>query len=267
MEHIFLALIGITMGFLGGMLGIGGSIVMIPSLVFVFGENQHVYQASAMICNFFVGIGSISVHLRKRSMMPHILKQLVPSAVLSAMAGVFVSNSQIFSGGNSYILARIFGVFLLYVIFYNVIRLRNRHNTAMHDFDISHTTRSGTPVILCGILSGFTAGLLGIGGGIILVPAQQLFLKMPIKRAVINSAATIVAIALAGALYKNLSLCHHGLSVLESLKIAIFIIPGALAGSIIGSRVLHKLPVKVVRIVFICLAIPASYKLIMLTGI
>ncbi|NIA17514.1 MAG: sulfite exporter TauE/SafE family protein, partial [Planctomycetes bacterium] len=36
-------LIGLSMGLAGGLLGIGGSVVMIPTMFFVFGENQHLY--------------------------------------------------------------------------------------------------------------------------------------------------------------------------------------------------------------------------------
>ncbi len=43
------------MGLFGGLLGLGGSTIMIPALVMVFGENQHLYQAAAMICNFVGG--------------------------------------------------------------------------------------------------------------------------------------------------------------------------------------------------------------------
>ena len=55
MEYITLLAIGLVAGFLGGLLGIGGAVVMIPALIWAFGENQHLYQAATMICNCFVG--------------------------------------------------------------------------------------------------------------------------------------------------------------------------------------------------------------------
>lgn len=63
MDYFILALIGIAMGSFGGLLGIGGSVVTIPALVLAFGENQHLYQASAMLCNFFVGGAATLVHI------------------------------------------------------------------------------------------------------------------------------------------------------------------------------------------------------------
>jgi len=73
MEYLALATIGIVMGLFGGLLGIGGSVVMIPALVFLFGENQHLYQASAMICNFFVGGASVVVHKKADVLMTGVI--------------------------------------------------------------------------------------------------------------------------------------------------------------------------------------------------
>ena len=44
MDYVTLVLIGLSMGLLGGLLGIGGSVVMIPALVFVRGENQRLLR-------------------------------------------------------------------------------------------------------------------------------------------------------------------------------------------------------------------------------
>jgi uncharacterized membrane protein YfcA len=264
-----------VMGLFGGLLGIGGSVVMIPALVFVFGENQHLYQASAMICNFFVGTAATIVHRNADVLMRDIIKWLVPAAAFGIIIGVAISNSSVFAGGNSYLLARVFGLFMVYVIVYNCLRFGRKRRGGADGFDISKTRRSVPLTILCGLLTGISAGLLGIGGGTICIPTQQLFLKMPLKRAISNSAATIASIALIGAFYKNITLPQHnivgspfcdalqnGNPVIESLKIAVIVTPGAIVGAFLGGRVMHKLPSSVVRAVFILLAALASYKLL-----
>lgn len=261
MDYLILASIGVLMGFFGGLLGIGGSVVMIPALVFVFGENQHLYQASAMICNFFVAAASVMVHKKADVLVTDVVKWLVPAAALGIIIGVAVSNSYLFAGGRSYLLARIFGLFMFYVVVYNCFRFTNPRGGA-DGFDISKTRRSVPLALLCGLLSGIPAGLLGIGGGTICVPLQQLFLKMPLKRAIANSAATIASIALVGAFYKNITLPQHNISMVESLKIAAVVIPGAIMSAFLGSRSMHKLPRNVVRAVFILLSALACYKLL-----
>ncbi|MHC4418759.1 MAG: sulfite exporter TauE/SafE family protein, partial [Planctomycetota bacterium] len=202
MDYLIFAAIGIVMGLFGGLLGIGGSVVMIPALVFALGEDQHLYQASAMICNFFVGTTAAIVHRKADVLVLDVIKWLVPAAAVGIIIGVAVSNSSAFARGNSYLLARVFGLFLIYVVIYNYLKLR-RDGDQADDLDISKTHRSIPLTILCGLLTGVPAGLLGIGGGTVCVPAQQLFLRMPLKRAISNSAATIASIALVGAFYKN----------------------------------------------------------------
>jgi len=262
MYYLTLAVIGLAMGVFGGLLGIGGSIVMIPALVFAFGENQHLYQASAMICNFCVGAASAFVHKKADVLVPHVIRWLIPSAALATIAGVAISNCSVFAGRNSYLLARIYGFFLLYVVAYNLPRLRTGGYGGAGGLDISTVKRSIPLTILCGLLTGISAGLLGIGGGTVCVPAQQLFLKMPLKRAISNAAATIAAIAVMGAVYKNLTLSQHDIRIAESLTIALFVIPGAVIGAVVGGRLMHKLPVKLVRIVFILLAALAASKML-----
>jgi uncharacterized membrane protein YfcA len=261
MDYLVLAAIGIMMGLFGGLLGIGGSVFMIPALVFAFGENQHLYQASAMICNFFVGTTAAMVHKKADVLVLDVIKWLVPAAAVGIIIGVAISNSSAFARGNSYLLARIFGTFMIYVVIYNCFKLRVGSGRA-GDYDISKTRRSILLTILCGLLTGIPAGLLGIGGGTVCVPAQQLFLKMPLKRAISNSAATIASIALVGAFYKNITLPQHSIEITESLRIALFVIPCAIVGAYLGSRAMHKLPSNVVRVVFILLCALACYKLL-----
>ncbi len=264
MDYIILGAIGVLTGLLGGLLGIGGSIVMIPALVFIYGENQHLYQASAMICNFFVGAVSAIVHKDADTLVTDTIKWLIPSAVLGIIIGVAISNSSVFARQNSYILARIFGIYLIYAIFYNCLRFFNSRGGKKR-FDITNVRRSVLLSILCGLLTGIPAGLLGIGGGIVCIPAQQFFLKMPLKNAISNSAATIAVIAIAGAFHKNVTLSQHNIAITDSLKIAMFFVPGAILGAFLGSQQLHRLSNNIVRAIFILLAALASYKLLIVT--
>lgn len=262
MDFIIYLLIGLFMGLFGGLLGIGGSVIMIPALVFVYGENQHLYQAAAMFCNFFVGVSAALIHKKADFIMTDVVKWIVPFALVSMIFGVALSNSSLFAGKvNSYLLARVYGGFMLYVVIYNILRLGTAV-TGSGSFHVSNVKRSSLLAGLCGALTGFPAGLLGIGGGTVCTPTQQLFLKMPFKRAISNSAATFASIALIGAVYKNLTLGQHGIDMMDSLRIAIGIIPGAIVGALVGSKYLHVLPKNLVRIVFIGVLALASYKLL-----
>ena len=264
MDLLTYLIIGLGMGLLGGMLGIGGSVIMIPALTFIKGENQHLYQAAAMICNFFVASASMIAHKKANALHKDTLIRLIPAALIGIVGGVMLSNTALFQGNNSYLLARAFGAFLIYVIAYNSYRLF----LDIHP-NITVVTKPMPPKkiasifsVCCGAITGLAAGLLGIGAGTVATPLQQVTLKLPLRNAMSNSAVTIVCISWLGAIFKNATLAQHGIHVTESLKIATCVIPGAILGSLIGSHLMHALPKNVVRVLFILVCILAVVKLL-----
>jgi len=256
MGWIVPGLIGLSAGVLGGLLGIGGSLVIIPALVIYLsytsgyqGVEQHLIQAAAMITNVFVAAPSVLAHLRARAVMPSIVWYLVPSALVGILTGVALSNSSAFARENGIYLALILSGFLVYVIGYNIWRLAWPPGTGRR----AEEALRAPPwkVVAVGLPTGVFAGLLGVGGGAICVPIQQVVLKIPLRRAIANSATTIVFVSCVGATYKNLTLGQHGVAVGRSLLLAATLIPTAILGSYFGGRLTHVLPQRMLRIVFI----------------
>ena len=264
MDYLVICIIGLAMGTFGGLLGIGGSVIMIPAMLWQFGENQHLYQASAMICNVFVATAATIAHKKTKLISIDILKFLVPTAAVGVIAGVAFSNSQLFAEDNSKYLAKLLGAFLIYVAIDNIIKLQTSKKQSIGLSDIS-TKKIIALKIVTGMMTGFAAGLLGLGGGVVCVPLQQILLKMPLKKAIANSAATIIPIAIIGAILKNGTLGQHEIEVTESLKIAAIIIPAATVGSFCGGKLVHIFHENIVRIIFICLMILSCFKLLTTT--
>ena len=216
-DFVILVLIGIVMGLFGGLLGIGGSVVMIPAMVIFFKGNQHLYQAAAMICNFFVAISAVIVHRKARVLVVDVVRWLVPAGMVGILAGVWLSNIEFFAGTNTKNLTRAFGLFLIYVVIYNSLKF-GKYDGGKDGLDLSASKRSTSLTLFSGLLTGLSGGLLGMGGGSVCTPMQQLCLKMPLKRAISNSSALIASTALIGALYKNITLSEHSIAVVDSIK-------------------------------------------------
>jgi len=264
MDYIILILIGVVMGLFGGLLGIGGSIVMIPALIIFFREkaaDQHLFQAAAMICNFFVATSALIVHRREKVLVPEILKFLVPAGIVTILLGVWLSNIPFFSGAKSSNLTKFFAFFMIFVAILNILKL-HKSPGGSSGFDIDHVKTSKPKTIIIGAATGIYAGLLGLGGGAFCTPLQQLFYKMPLKRAIAHSTALIASMSLIGAVYKNATLPAHDHRIIDSLRIAVVVVPTAFIFSYIGSRLMHKLPKNVVRIAFIALLIIAAIKIL-----
>ncbi len=273
LEIVILAATGSVAGVLGGLLGIGGSIVMIPAMLLLFGnrhgvESQHLYQAAAMIVNFFVASSAAYRHMKAGKMVWPVLKMMIPAAIIGSVAGVYISNLPAFSGHGTIWLSRIFGLFVLYVMLYNLWGVLRPAKTA--DMVMEPAGRiAGWKSALVGLPVGLGGGLLGIGGGVVAVPLQQIALRIPLQRSIADSSMTIVFVATFGAITKNWTLSQHvgpngvPFAVTQSLLIAGILIPTAFAGAWVGARLTHSMPLGWLRIVFACLMLYAGCKLLM----
>jgi len=261
-DYLILAVIGLLAGVLGGLLGIGGSVLMIPAMSLVFGPAQHLYQGAAMMVNFFVVAPAVVQHRRAGAILGPVVRVTAPAAVLGVVVGVWLSSGPWFQGDKEVYLSRTFGAFMLYAAGYNLYRLRPRRPLP----DIDHSAARSIPwwktASMVGLPMGLAAGLLGIGGGSLAVPLQQVFLRIPLRRAIANSAATIVLLSLVGAGYKNYSNTGAGVPFPEALKLAMFLIPTALIGGYFGGRLTHTLPRRTLRLVVVVLMIYGGISLI-----
>ena len=68
--------------------------------------------------------------------------------------------------------------------------------------------------------------------------------------------------ALVGSVLKNATLYKHNIAVSESIKIAVVVIPSAVIAGFTGARLMHVLPKRYVRMVFVALLVLASYKML-----
>jgi uncharacterized membrane protein YfcA len=261
MDYVTLSIIGLVMGCFGGLLGIGGSTIMIPAMLMAFGPNQHLYQAAAMLCNFFVAFSAVLAHKKANALVAPALKKMIPTAVVGIIIGVTLSNLPVFAGDKSYLLSRCFGGFLIYVAIYNCFKFRVQEVGILTQE--RYEGADGFASLCVGGASGVGAGLLGIGAGTISTPFQQLLMKMPLRNAMSNSAAMIMSVALVGGVYKTVTLGQHGVEPIEAIKIAGIIVPTALVGGYAGGHLMHRLPVNVVRAIFVALLIVASCKMLM----
>ena len=267
---VIIGLIGLVAGTLGGMLGVGGSVVMIPALAVLFGtgKNQHFYQATAMAVNVAIAIPAAMRHRKAGALNTDVLRWMLPVAMVAIVLGVLASNMPVFrdrSGGTW--LGRVLAVFLVYVIIVNIRKLLR--TKAKREADRSRPMRV-TPVRSGGVgaVMGSAAGLLGIGGGGLAVPLQQTLLKLPLRSAIANSSFVMVFSAAIGATLKLATLTPHysnGLSGRPAWQTALLLgsvlAATAIVGSRIGAKLTHTLPLGYVRVAFITMMVAAAIKM------
>lgn len=242
---------------------------MIPALTEVLGPDQHRYQAAAMIVNFFVVVPAVIQHRRAGAIQPRNVLRLIPLATVAVIGGVLISELPVFRDFGEAYLRLIFGVFLLIVSLTDLTRIaRTARAERLATADNGNDPTSGQRIregekegdtnhwssaAAVALPTGLLAGMLGVGGGMLAVPLQRKFLSVPMRSAIANSATIIVVTSLVGAALKNVAYARiHG-SASESLTLAAALIPTAIVGSYIGSGLTHKLPVRVIKTVFLVL--------------
>lgn len=235
--------VGLCAGLLGGLLGIGGSIIMIPGLALALRdanpESQHLYQAAAMAVNVAVAAPAAVRHRRAGTVRTDSFRVLLPSAAVAIVAGALVSN--LIPGLT---LKRIFGVFLIYVAVTEVWKVVRRKK----DHEAGAPRPDAWRLILTGGVMGFAAGVLGIGGGVIAVPLMLALCRMPMKHAIGLSSAVMCLTAGVGAALKIGTLGEHGYAPAQGAILAVALAPTAVIGGHFGAALTHKLPVNAVRI-------------------
>ncbi len=245
MDIVVLILIGLITGAFGALLGLGGGIILIPALNQVFGAHQHLHQACAMILNFVVVTAAVYGHRKAGVLRYDILKSTIPAAICGVILGVELSEMRLFEGEQQRLLTALFGVFLLCAAGFNLKRVIRPSATIRDEAPSETAVPFWKAILFVGAPTGLLSGLLGVGGGIIAVPAQQIFLRVGLRHAIGNSAATICGLSLVGALAKNYHWCaNHDEDPFAPLAIALFVVPGAVLGGLIGSKLTHALPTR-----------------------
>ena len=97
--------------------------------------------------------------------------------------------------------------------------------------------------IVVGLVAGFVSSLLGIGGGVIIVPMLLMLFPFDMRTAIGTSLACIVPLALSGAL-------QHGVKGNVMLKVVLIAVPFGLMGAYFGVKASNALSVGVLRSLF-----------------
>lgn len=244
--------LGALAGTMAGLYGVGGGLIIVPSLMAVFAVlnvspdiAMHLAVGTSLATIAVTGASSALGHLRRGSVRRDWLMALLPGLVVGAVLGVFVAGC--LSGGK---LGTLFGIFLLLV----AVRLV---------FGRSPAAGSASPgngrMIAAGGVIGSVSALFGIGGGTLSVP-WLIRCGATMTQAVGTSAACGLPIALVGAAtfvitgWDDASLPEGALGyvmVPAFVGIAVTSVPCAR----LGVRLAHRLPARVLKLSFALLLV------------
>ena len=233
-----MAVSAVVVGFMAGFFGIGGGLIMVPILFYIF---SFVGIEQAFIMHLAIGTSfSIIIPTSIISTMTHMKFKAVDFSIVKTF-GVFVAIGVV--------LGTIFAVSLKtssLVLFFSIMTMffaiyflmaKEKINPAPRDINLIYR-------VICGFLSGFLSAPMGIAGGVINTPILKMF-GYQIKVAIGSSAAVGFLIALIGAIGFAVSGSYLNINVPLSLgfvNIPAFLIfvPITMFMAKIGAKTVHK---------------------------
>jgi hypothetical protein len=230
---LFLACGGLVSGILAGFLGIGGGTVLVPLLV-ALGYTPVQAVATSSLAIFVTSISGSVQNWRMGYFDSKRVISLGFPALVTAQIGVYLANRIL-----PYILLLAFGILLLTNIY--LVELRKR--LAIKDASDTKKINPMLARIITGGAAGILAGLFGVGGGVIMVPLQMLLLKEPIKVAIQTSLGAIVISAVSACVGHAKA---GNVLFLPGMLLGV----GGLLGVQLSTRLLPKLPDRVISLVF-----------------
>jgi uncharacterized membrane protein YfcA len=159
-----LLLCGSISGFLAGLLGIGGGMILVPFMILVFNHLHfdqsvivHMAIASGMATILFTTTSAIWAHHKHGSIDWGLVKMLSPGLVIGSLFG----GSELFEALNTSWLSLFFAVFIVYT---SIQMIANKKPQPGRELPGS------AGLISFGMLAGALSSLLGAGGAFITVP-------------------------------------------------------------------------------------------------
>jgi uncharacterized membrane protein YfcA len=245
---IALAALGLCGGFLAGLLGIGGGMVLVPFMTYMLGTQGvapelavKVAIATSMATIVFTSVSSVRAHHKRGAVRWDIVRRLAPGIVL----GSIVASMGIFALLKGSFLAIFFGLFVSFSALQMFLDKKPAPTRQM----------PGTAgQLVAGGTIGMLSGLVGAGGGFMSVPFMT-WCNVAIHNAVATSAALGFPIALANSL--GYVVGGQGVQGLPAGSIGYIWLPALVAVAMcsvltapLGAKAAHKLPVKQLKRVF-----------------
>jgi hypothetical protein len=243
---------GLLAGIIGGLLGTGGCALMMPVIRFGFHFDPALAVGTTLTAVVFTATSGAIQHWRMKNVDTQ-------TAFLTGYAGVLgvIIGSIIFGYIKDYgaVIDLIIGIAFIVVsvrMLYEGLFLKTPPTQPAPEIP-------GLPLSknVLGSVIGALTGIIGLGGGYALVPAYIYFLKAPVKLAIGTSMAAFVWMALIGAIFKF----YQGV---VDIPVAAALGVGALAGAIIGAKLVAKIRPNILKALFGFLFFYVSLKYILI---
>jgi uncharacterized membrane protein YfcA len=252
-------LLGAVAGTLAGLLGVGGGLVIVPVLAFIFTYSDiglpvlmQLAVGTSLATIVATSISSVRAHHQHGAVQWKIFLQLAPGIVVGALIGSLVADSL-----PTDTLRIIFAVFEIGVAIQMLLAIMP---------DAHRSLPRNVVMMLVGMVIGAVSAIVGIGGGTLTVPFL-VYCGVNIRKAIATSAACGLPIAVAGttgfviAGWQEPGLPQWSFGYVY-LPAFISIIISSMLFAPLGARLAHTLPIPMLKKIFAMLLVIIGTRLL-----
>lgn len=248
-------LLSIVAGFFGSLLGLGGGIIVIPSLTLLLHIDIRYAIGASIVSVIATSSGAAANYVRDRLANLRVAMVLELATVLGAISGAYLAGRL---GGRWLYL--IFGTVMAYSSIMMFRRIKGapavrrapwadrlQLHSSYYDETLGHEVPyrvAGTRIGL-GLMyvAGAISGLLGIGSGALKVPAMDLAMGLPIR---VSTATSNFMIGVTAAASAGVYFVRGDIDPFVAAPVAV----GVLLGAMAGSRAVARVPAATLRVIF-----------------
>lgn len=232
--------IGAGAGLLSGLFGIGGGIVIVPALLTLLSMERRLAHGTSLAATVPVALASLATYSVSGNVDWAVAAFLVGGAICGAIVGTHLLQI---------IPKKPLTIIFIAVILLTAVRLLVSTEAFGRD---QLTVGGGVALIAIGFVTGTLSGLLGIGGGVIMVPAMVVLFSMPPVVAKGTSVAVIVPSAIVGTIRNR---ANHNVDLRIGAAIGIAGVVSAVIGSVIANSLSDSLSNSMFALLLVSVAV------------
>lgn len=239
MNHLWLVPIGLFTGAYASLVGLGGGFIIVPLLLLLYPNEGPAFATSISLAVVFVnGLSGTWAYARMKRINYRIGITLalgtIPGAVLGAMTTTHIPRNWF---------ELLFGLLLIALTISLLKKPQDNQAQQAASATQDETSAKDDPpnlnfalILTISIGVGFLASLLGVGGGIILIPFMLYVMRLPIHLATATSVFVLMITSLTGTL-SHLVAGELSQGVEEMVALAIGVAVGAQVGAYLSNRI------------------------------
>jgi uncharacterized membrane protein YfcA len=265
---IVVGVISFIAGFLGSLLGLGGGIIIVPTLTLLLGVDIRLAIGASIVSVIATSSGAAAAYVRDRLANIRVAMFLELGTAAGAITGAYLAGIV-----NPRFLFILFGLIVGYSAFAmlrgrrsgekeivvgpwaRVLDLKSSYFDDAAGTEVFYQPKRARIGLALMYFAGVISGLLGIGSGALKVPAMDLAMELPIK---VSTATSNFMIGVTAAASAGVYFSRGQIDPFIAGPVAI----GVMAGAFIGSHTLGRISSRSVRFIFIVvLAVVAAQML------